>query len=58
MGKVSEKNLRWRRKQPRGAIMSPEEFHRIEEASGSAKRAGAIYWNRVRKHQKGRKEKK
>ncbi len=58
MGKISEKDLRWRRRQKRGAIMTPAEFDRIEEASGSAKRAGGIYWNRVKKHQKGPKDKK
>ena len=62
MGKISEKDLRWRRKQRRGAIMSSAEFHNIEKGASGAnnpsKVAGHIYWERVKKHQKGPKEKK
>jgi hypothetical protein len=56
MSKIPKKVLRWREKQPRGAIMSPEKFKSMEKAvakSGSAEDpkavVGAKYWEDVMK---------
>jgi hypothetical protein len=63
MGKISEKNLRWRRRQARGAIMTPEKFKEIEQkaaASGTdnpSKVAGAAYWASGKKKFRERKKK-
>lgn len=62
MGKISEENLRWRRRQKRGAIMKPSTFLAIErkaKASGAtnpAAVAGAQYWKTERAKFKGRKK--
>ncbi len=51
---VSKKTLKWREKQPRGAIMKPSTFNQIKEkaASKGAKNpeavAGKAYWNTVK----------
>jgi len=65
MGKISKALRKWRNRQKPGAIMSPEEFKKIEagaakssKVSDPSKVAGSIYWGRVRKRQKGPKEKK
>ena len=58
----SKELLAWRKRQHRGAIMSPKKFHAIEEkakasgASNPAKVAGAAYWATARKKFKERKK--
>lgn len=54
MGKIAKKVLKWREKQPTGAIMTPEKFESIKKGvarSGSAKDAQAVagskYWDEV-----------
>ncbi len=55
MAKIPKKVLKWREKQPTGAIMSPEKFESIKKgaAKGGAKDpeavAGSQYWDDVRK---------
>lgn len=51
MGKIPAKNLEWRKKQSRGAIMTSETFKQIvSEQKGkvgkerATKEAGAAYW--------------
>ena len=64
MGKISEKNLRWRRRQTRGAIMKPETFDQIKAdamARGlseerASKEAGKAYWNAEKKKFKEKKK--
>lgn len=57
----SQMLLRWRKEQPRGAIMKPESFKKIEqgfEAGGLSKEsaekvAGRAYWDTAKfKHRK------
>ena len=65
MGKIPEKNLRWRRKQKPGAIMKPSTFQGIMEGAmegglskeRAAKVAGASYWKTEKKKFKERKKK-
>lgn len=53
MAKIPKKVLKWRAKQPRGAIMTPERFASIEKgaAKGGARNpkgvAGGQYWDEV-----------
>lgn len=60
MAKMSEPLLAWRRKQPRGAIMQPAAFRKIEKtaAQGGATDpkavAGAAYWRTARRKFRGR----
>ncbi len=56
MSKIPKKVLKWREKQPKGAIMSPEKFESIKKGvakSGSATDpeavAGSKYWETVMK---------
>lgn len=51
-GKIGKKELEWRRKQKRGAIMKPSTFSQIEKSAAHKKGvknpeavAGAAYWN-------------
>ena len=58
----SEKLLKWRRRQKRGAIMSSKQFKEIERdaaasgASDPAAVAGKAYWNTARKKFRERKK--
>jgi hypothetical protein len=53
MGKIPKKVLRWREKQPRGAIMKPSTAEKIEASArkSGAKDPGAVvgsvYWPRL-----------
>jgi hypothetical protein len=53
MAKVSKKELTWRKKQKRGAIMKPSTFKKIaKESPGGEKAAGSAYWKSVHKKYK------
>ena len=62
--KMPENMLKWREKQPTGAIMKPETFQSIVQeakgrglpASNAKKEAGAAYWQAAKAKYKGSKK--